>query len=127
MSNFEARYGRAKRGSRDRKLVIALGSVLGLALIAWIFAVVFFAPPKVSGEAIGFTSQSPLRASVKVQITAPMGSRVSCGVSAVNGSQSSVGFKQLNFTASDSVTAFEVSLNTTEQASAGLVSDCQLR
>lgn len=127
MSNFETRYGRAKRGEQDRRLALVLGSVLGVALIAWIFVAVFTAPPKVNGEAVGFTSDSPLTATVKAQITAPIGAKVTCGVAAVNAIQSAVGFKQIEYTATKRTTAFIVVLNTTEQASAGMVSDCELR
>ena len=127
MSNYEARYKTGKRRARDRCAVAVLASVLGVLGLVWITAVVFFAPAKANGEVVKFTANDAGSANLRLQVKAPLGSRVVCGVSALNATHSSVGYRRLELQQDHAVVELDTTVLTTEPAVSGLVEACELR
>lgn len=127
MSIYETRYGTGKRRARDKRLVTVLASVFGVAGVAWIVAVVFFSPAQASGTVVKFTANDVGSAQIRLQVEAPLGSRVLCGVSALNAVHASVGYKQIELVQDHSVVELDVPLLTSEAAVSGLVESCTLR
>ncbi|MFM6981114.1 MAG: DUF4307 domain-containing protein [Micrococcales bacterium] len=124
---LEARYGRAKSRNRDRKLAFGIGGTVAVLFTAWMIAVVFFAPPKASGQITGLEAVSNSEAIVKGIITKPIDQTAICGIGARNGTLGIVGFVEQSFSAESVSVPFEVKLRTTELAGSGVVTECRLK
>ena len=122
---LESRYGKSRRAAQDRRLAIWAGALLLVCGLIWIGAVVFFSPPKVTAQVVGF-SQSNGQATVKFQVTKPADRTATCGVGAQNAASMNVGFKQVEVPAGLGVTELETTLLTTETATSGVVDICRL-
>ena len=104
----------------------SLAVTLGVGLLVWIFSVVFFAPPKASGDVSGLLAKDNYTAVVKGAITKPIDREAICGIAARNSNLSIVGYVEFTAPAGERTVPFAVTVKTTELAGSGVVTDCRL-
>lgn len=119
---MEARYGRKRRAGRDRRLVQVLGSVLLVALVAFIVYAAFGKPTEVTGIATQTQALNRHALTTTVTFTNPTGKAATCQISAVNGAGSSVGSIEVKVPR-DEVSAQRLRIITVESAEGGVVVD----
>jgi hypothetical protein len=123
---LDERYGRRRRSTRGRVLTWALATVLvggAVAAVAW-FA---FANSSSSVDSadVGFTVDGPRSVSLRFQLTAPVGSTVSCALEADDEEHGIVGWKIVTYEASESHTVVRTEvIPTVGEATTGLVNSC---
>jgi hypothetical protein len=122
---LDSRYGKRRRANLDRRLAIVAGSALLVGGLVWIGTVVFFAPPKVSAQVVGFSYQDG-QATVKFEVTKPAARTATCLVGAQNVASMNVGSKQVDVPAGTASKQLEVQFLTTETATSGVVDICRL-
>ena len=121
---MDDRYGRSKRAKRDRRIAIWVGGGIGAALLVWIFVTVFLSPFKTSAEVAVFKADSSMSATVTINVTKPLESKVLCGVSVLNGTGGSVGSKQV--VVDLYATTAKLTITTTEPGTEGHVDFCHV-
>lgn len=119
---MEARYGRKRRASRDRRLVVVLGSILMVALVAFIVYAAFGKPTEIKGNVTETKTLNIHTLTANVTFTNPTGKTARCQISAVNGAGSSVGSIEVKVPA-DQTSAQAISITTVETADGGAVVD----
>ncbi|PZQ89889.1 MAG: hypothetical protein DI534_09005 [Leifsonia xyli] len=128
-SDLDARYGRTPmRRVRKRVAAIAAGTLLVIAVVAWL---IWTAPlrPAASIESRDLDSTALSASSVEVrwQLTAPAGAEVSCAVKAVSAKQALTGWRIIEVPASDQTNrTLTATLRTSEPSIGGAVSRCWL-
>jgi Domain of unknown function (DUF4307) len=120
---MEARYGRKRRASGDRRLAIALGATLLVALLAFIFWAAFGTKPAIVGTVTNFTVANSHSMDLTVSVSNPTGRRVKCQVSATMPNGSSVGSKEIKFTDART-SAQNLTITTIEPANGAIVDVC---
>lgn len=119
---MEARYGRKRRADRDRRLVVVLGSVLMMALVAFIIYAAFGKPTEIKSAVTDIKTPTSHTLTANVTFTNPTDKPARCQVSAVNGAGSSVGSIEVKVPA-DKTSAQAISITTVETADGGAVVD----
>jgi hypothetical protein len=123
---MESRYGRGRRAKSDRRLAIAIGAVLGVALIGFIVWASFGKPVEITGVASGITSITKHHIDVSLTVSNPTNKAISCLVSATNRDDSSVGAVQVNLAANESVVP-NLRVITVQPAVGAVVDSCWIR
>jgi len=123
---MEARYGLKKRANRQRRIVMVAGSVLLVALLAWIGWAAFFKKASASGSVSGFHAISNTEVTMTVTIDKPTDKAASCQVSAVTENQSSVGSRQI-YVPKNGATTMQIRINTVQPAVDGVVERCAVK
>lgn len=124
---LEARYGRRKSRTRDRRIGIASGGILGVLLVVGIFWAAFGAPPKAEGNISGIEITDATLATVKGVVTKPIDRTAVCGIAARNGNFSIIGYVEITFAEKERSVPFAVTMKTTELAASGAVTECRLK
>lgn len=119
---MEARYGRKRRASRDRQLAVVLGSILMVALVAFIVYAAFGKPTEIKSAVTEIKTPTIHTLTANVTFTNPTGKAARCQISAVNGAGSSVGSIEVKVPA-EQTSAQAISITTVETADGGAVVD----
>ena len=119
---MEARYGRKRRANRDRRLAVALGSILMVALVTFIIYAAFGKPTEIKSAVTEIATPTSHTLTANVTFTNPTGKAARCQISAVNGAGSSVGSIEVKVPASKS-SSWAISITTVETADGGAVVD----
>jgi len=121
---LDERYGRASSPRRRWTIgVITAIAVIVIGLFAWM--TVASALDDVNVDTTGFTVDDARTVTLAFQITAPEGRTVACVLEAQDEEHGIVGWKVVEFPASDlHARAFRKSIPTTAEATTGLVNDC---
>ncbi len=124
---LDDRYGRrASRGRRRlRWIIVGVVIAAAVAVIAWI--TIGNPANQVHGEATAFTVPDDRTVTLTLQLTAPLGAKVACAVEALDEDFGVVGWRVLEFEASDAPTrSFDETIPTLARATTGLVNACWL-
>ena len=121
---LDERYGRANSPRRRWTIgIIGAIAVIVVGLFAWM--TVASALDDVNVDTTGFTVDDARTVTLAFQITAPEGRTVACVLEAQDEEHGIVGWKVVEFPASDlHARAFRESIPTTAEATTGLVNDC---
>ena len=123
---LDERYGRRPAGSRRWGIwvAIAVGAVIA-ALFAWM--TIAAAAESVDADTTGFRLVDDRTVEVTFQFTAPPGRGVACAVEAQDEEHGTVGWKVVEFEATDTHgQAHRATLPTTAVATTGFVNNCWL-
>ncbi|MBN7793147.1 DUF4307 domain-containing protein [Microbacterium esteraromaticum] len=119
---LDERYGRTGR----RPLLWIIGGILAAAVVAYFgWITVSSQMNAVDADDLGFSVVDEHRVDLTFQYTAPRGADVACAVEALDVEFGVVGWKIVEFSASDEHTsAVNVSIPTVAEATTGLVKSC---
>lgn len=122
---LDDRYGRrgARRGTRFWTIVAAVGVTAAVAVAAWFS----FSASATTAEAstTGFELVDERTVTVSFQVSAPAGSSVACILEAQDEEHGVVGWKVVEYAASDDHSqAFRESIPVTAAATTGFVNNC---
>ena len=123
-----ARYGRrpAAQGSRRGVVVAAVAAAL-VAIAAIVVQAVSLSGTSVRTEGVGFTVADPTRTTVRFNVITDEGATVRCTLTALNENFTEVGFREVVIgPVAAPVTPHEVDVTTTELATTGSVSTCEV-
>lgn len=119
------RYGKRQSSlSRKAKLLLAVSGILVLVVLTAIISALSYSP--LSHKDISFNVESAQSVEVEFEITAPVGSKITCFVQALNNQFLEVGYKTVAIAIRQPVSRHSVRINTTELAVTGLVDRCEL-
>jgi hypothetical protein len=128
-TNLDARYGRTP-ARRSRTRMLAWGAAVGVAivLIAWVAWAGLLSPgASLQARDSGFRVLTDHTIEVDWQLTAPVGSEVSCAVKAISEKKAVVGWKVVEVEPSDqAIRNVSAVLRTTEKPDGGLLYRCWL-
>ncbi len=125
---MNARYGRrpGAPGSR-RGLIVAAVLAAALVIAGIVWQATSLAGTTVHTEGVGFTVQDPTRTTVRFNLITDKGATVRCTLTALNTNFTQVGFREVVIgPVPAAVTAHEVDVTTTELATTGSVSTCEV-
>ena len=120
---MEARYGRKRRASGDRRLAIGLGATLLVALVAFIIWAAFGTKPSIVGTVNDFKVNNSHSMDLSVSVSNPTGKRAKCQVSAIMSNGSSVGSKEITVTDART-SAQDLTITTLQPANGAIVDVC---
>lgn len=121
---LDDRYGRRANATRRRASWIAVG-VVAAAVVGWFGWYTLTNPANgLNADATAFDLQERW-VTVEFQLTAPTGTAVACAIEALDEDYGTVGWKVVEFPASDAhVRAFSERVPTVAAATTGLVNSC---
>jgi hypothetical protein len=128
-SALDERYGRTPGSARRRRTIgVVVAGLFAVVLVAWVvWAALDGDAATIEYRDVGHTIVDDANVSVTYQVTAPVGSNVSCAVQALNEGFSVVGLKTVALPPSETLTrTFTEQLRTTELAVSGLIYRCWL-
>ncbi|HZK04226.1 MAG TPA: DUF4307 domain-containing protein [Actinomycetaceae bacterium] len=124
----DAEYLRARYGAKtmDRRTIWIVASVLAVVAAIWIiWQVTALGRPTASAEPVALNIVSDSQIEVTYNLTAPIGSTVTCTVTAYSDSFTEVGVRQVTVGPTDrETTAVTTSLATIQLASGADVNGC---
>lgn len=123
---MEARYGRKRRASGDRRLVLVLGSFLATTLVAFIVWSAFFQHTEIKGSVTQFKANDNHSVTVGFEVTNRGKKPARCQVSATSESDSSVGSREIDLAANQTSVA-GIRIVTDQPASGAVVDSCWTR
>lgn len=130
MTDLNARYG--KNPSKSRRNVIVLASVLLAAFLVWAIAVNFFTPTShkdFAGEAVKYKVTQTFLVTAEIRMDG-FGAHgiINCTAKALDSDYNLVGYKEFGTAFDgDQEKRFDLSINTTSQASSVVIEACKLK
>jgi hypothetical protein len=121
---LDERYGRT-RSPRRRWAFGIVAAVGGIAVVLFAWMIVANTLDDIDIDTTGFTVEDARTITVSFQITGPQGRSVACAVEAQDHEHGVVGWKIVEYPASDQHSrAFSETIPTTAEATTGLVNAC---
>lgn len=122
-----ARYGRSGAGPARSQLVVA-AVVAGVILVAVVVVqALSLGRPAVTSQDLGFTVESPTLTTVRFNLITDPGTTVRCTLTALNESFTEVGFREVVVgPVGGRTTSHEAAVTTSELATTGSVSSCEI-
>lgn len=123
-----AEYLRARYGSKnkDRRAIRVIALVLAAIAVIWIaWQAVLLARPTASAQPLALQVVSDSEVVVTYNLTAPVGSKVTCTVTAYTEALTEVGVRQVTVGPTENkVTAVSITVATIQRATGANVEDC---
>jgi len=122
---MEARYGRNRRRSADRRVTIIAAAILGVALVGFIVWAAFGRAATITGT-VSVSSYNDGVMTVSFAVDNQTGKAGVCQVSAINDNQSSVGSRQVAVAANQTFVQ-NLRIVAVEPATGAVVDSCWIK
>ena len=122
---MEARYGRNRRRSADRRVTIIAAAILGVALVGFIVWAAFGRAATITGT-VSVSSYNDGVMTVSFGVDNQTGKAGVCQVSAINDNQSSVGSRQVAVAANQTFVQ-NLRIVAVEPATGAVVDSCWIK